>query len=99
MATPGYIDQLGVLAVFSGGQGVEFIATGAVRTAPSGVYSIRCTTAGTVKLWDSLTGSGKVLLETIAMTAGQIIKLNYITDIGVFATVTSGTYTLIDTVN
>jgi hypothetical protein len=98
-STDGFSVALSSLKIFPGGPGYPITATGIVRNIPSGVYSLRCQTAGTIKLWDNVIAAGTVLLETIAMTAGQAIDINQITQFGVFATVTSGTYMLTDTGN
>jgi hypothetical protein len=91
----GELQQFNRLAIFNGGPATVISATGVVKALPVAVYRLRCLTSGTVKLWDNaVAGSGTVLVDTIAMTAGQVIELGELTESGVYATVTSGTYRL-----
>jgi hypothetical protein len=82
---------------FDGGQGVTFSATAQIRSTPTGVFRLRCQVSGTIKLWDAIGATGNVLVDTVALVAGNTLEIGQITTIGVYATVTSGTWTLVDT--
>lgn len=96
----GELQQFNALTAFNGGAVSYLSVTGVVKAFPVGVFRLRCITAGTIKLWDNASAaSGQVLVDTIAMTAGQVIELSQLVNNGVYATVTSGTYALITTTN
>lgn len=80
---------------FNGAQGVYVSGNLLVVDGPAVVYRIRCTAAGTIKLWDNTAGSGDVLLDTVAMTANQTIELGMQAALGIYATRTSGTFCVI----
>ena len=91
----GEFPQFNRLGVLNGGVGADVLATGLIRSTAGIIYRIRCVTAGTVKIWDNTSAAGTAILDTTAMTAGQVIELGEITNIGLFATVTSGTYRIV----
>ena len=80
---------------FDGAQGVYVTGDLLVVDGPAVVYRIRCTAAGTIKLWDNTAGSGAVLLDTVAMTANQTIELGMFATLGIYATRTSGSFCVI----
>ncbi len=65
-------------------------ATGAIKATPGrlvGMY-VNSTSAGTIKLWDSLTASGSVINNTITPAIGFHNLGNVSFNIGLFATIT-----------
>lgn len=93
----GALPEFNAVRSFNGGERVRITSTGVVRAFQTGLYRLICLTAGTIKLWDNGVASGDAIVDTTAMTAGQVIELGQISTNGVFATVTSGTYNLVDT--
>lgn len=64
-------------------------ATGAIKTKPGvlrGMY-VNSTTAGTIKLWDSLSASGLVMNNTITPAVGWHDLGNTGFSIGLYATI------------
>ncbi len=93
----GESEQFDRTGIFNGGDGVTVSATGVVSLLPLGVYRIRCLTAGTVRLYDNTAASGTLLMPDTAMLQGATIEIGEYTSIGLYATVTSGTYRIVRT--
>lgn len=78
---------------------VAVAATGQVGAAGARVlYGVNCITAGTLaSVHDNTSAAGTQLVGSIAMTAGQSLTFpaGMKCALGVFATVTSGTYTFL----
>jgi hypothetical protein len=79
----------------SGYVAAPITATALVKTGPGvlGAIVVGSSTAGTIKVWDSLTASGTVILETTsAITAPFVLTLPVAFSVGLFITV-GGTLT------
>lgn len=72
-------------------------ASGLVQSGPGvmGGILVGTSTALTIKVWDSLTATGTVILETTAaLTAGQFLRIPAAFSVGCFITIGgSGTFT------
>lgn len=69
------------------------VATGQVITGPGQLAGFFCSTSGTVKLWDSTTGSGTVLVDTFSAVSGTFHPMPFTFTNGLFATMTTATGT------
>jgi len=94
---PGASPMLARARTFAGGVGVTVSATGKVRAGPGAVIRIRCLTAGTITgLYDNpVAASGTLILDSVAMTAGQVINLSEPLSFGLWAVVASGTFRVV----
>lgn len=91
---PGHLPQSDRVGVVQGGPGITVAASGIVGSAVVGpasvLYRLRCLVAGTVTLYDNTAASGTVILPATAMTAGQVIEIGEVLDVGLYATVAGG---------
>ena len=77
---------------------VPLAASGLAKTGPGVLGGILVSTSSslTVKVWDSLTATGTVIVETTAaLTAGQFLRITAGFGVGCFVTIGgTGTFTV-----
>jgi hypothetical protein len=68
-------------------------ASGAVVVGQGAIAGFLCTGAGTIQLRKGTTVAGTIIMVAMACTVGQWVPFPHADDTGVYAEVTSGTYT------